>query len=236
MDAMRLSVLRDFCDQIQNDPFQARYRGLAYGSIFFGWDQRLSSYFWPKPEIGMLQTMTDLEPILKRAESLATVIDHGDSWNKQQASEAIQLASSIFSWGGVRQQSNSVEKVEAVLRSALTGQVVAGAPMNSGWTKVAAFGSAWLEKVPNRTPQTIWDSCVSSSLLRRLDRILLALGIDDPCSLFGKIGRVRGRNGRPGRLSLRWPNGYGSWTSQFAGSLVIQDIRNILNSEGYPPP
>lgn len=52
--------------------------------------------------------------------------------------------------------------------------------MNSGWTKVAAMATAFLEGEPDRAPHVIWDSRVSTAIVWRLDRMLAKIPGVDP--------------------------------------------------------
>jgi len=107
--------------------------------------------------------------------------------------------------------------------------------MNSGWTKVAAFATVHLEGMPDRHPQAIWDSRVSTAIVWRLDQLLAAAGAAEVPDALRDIGAVPGRGGtRPRDLILRWRNGYGSWRCQFAGSRFVKAMRDVLNSRHRP--
>jgi hypothetical protein len=108
--------------------------------------------------------------------------------------------------------------------------------MNSGYTKVAAFGTAWLEEMENGRPQVINDSRVATSLTWRLDRIPQEQGLA-PADVFPGLGRVEAARGgtRPRPLVLDWPNAYQRWSGQFAATSVVLAIRDILNrDDAYP--
>ncbi|MCY0854036.1 hypothetical protein [Cupriavidus sp. D39] len=99
-----------------------------------------------------------------------------------------------------------------MFRSALTGQELDGALMNSGRTKVAAFATAHLE---DDRQLVIWDSRVAHSLIRRIDALLVASGHEAIPPNLADIGRVAGRGGTRNATAyaLRWPHGYQSWPS-----------------------
>lgn len=215
-------------DAIHEDPFIARYRGIALHGreSVKGWGNRLQIYFWPQPEVGRQRTEEDLAPLLSQAQGLAQTLGQ---WNVQQQDAAVAFAHSVFRWGGVPQADVTAEKVDKVFRAALEGVAPAGTPMNSGWTKVAAFATAHLH--PSRQ-LVIWDSRVAHSLIRRLDAWLRSADkaiADFP--LLAEIGKVPGRGGTRMRASygLQWPNGYGRWSSVFAGSRLVRSIRDELN-------
>jgi hypothetical protein len=98
--------------------------------------------------------------------------------------------------------------------------------MNSGWTKVAALGTGDIH--------VIWDSRVSSSVVRRLDHLIFASGVTRLPSPYDEIGLVNaGRGGNrpipPGSLKFKWKNGYGSWQAQVSGSAFLRCVRDELN-------
>jgi hypothetical protein len=125
--------------------------------------------------------------------------------------------------------------VESVFRKALGLPHSGQPPMNSGWTKVAAMATAFLEGHPSRVPHVIWDSRVTTSLVTRLEDLLLEDGVSDPSYLFPHIVPAPGRGGsRPRKTRLGWAHAYMSWPSQFAGSSLVREIRDILNRESYP--
>jgi hypothetical protein len=125
--------------------------------------------------------------------------------------------------------------VESVFRKALGLPHSKQPPMNSGWTKVAALATAFLEGHPSRAPDVIWDSRVSTLLVTRMEALLLEPGIRDPSYLFPHIGTVAGRGGtRPRKTQLGRAHAYMSWPSQFAGSCLVREIRDVLKGESYP--
>jgi hypothetical protein len=128
----------------------------------------------------------------------------------------------------------SAETVETVFRRALGVGGGEGAPMNSGWTKVAAMATAFLEGEVDRAPHVIWDSRVSTSIVWRLDRRLAETQGVDARRLFPSLGVVGGRGGtRPRRLKFRWAHPYGRWWGQEAGSTMAREIRDVLNQGGH---
>lgn len=213
---------------IHEEAFIPRYRGAvlnARGAVK-GWDNRLHTYFWPRPAIDRRRTERALAPLLSQAQALARSL--GD-WSAEDQAASIAFAHSVFRWGGVPQADVTADKVANVFRAGLEGVAPKGTPMNSGWTKVAAFATAHLD--PSRQ-LVIWDSRVAHSLIRRLDVWLRAAGksIAD-FDLLADIGKVPGRGGTRAKASygLNWPNGYGRWPSVFAGSQLVRSIRDELN-------
>jgi hypothetical protein len=161
----------------------------------------------------------------------------GRGWTVAEQRQAVQLARDVFRWGGVPQDPDTVtpSTVQAVYEAALRDDAAARANMNSGWTKVAAFATAHLEESQSGRPQAIWDSRVATAIVSRLERVVPAhVGIAD---VFPGVGTVPGRGGtRPRDLARNWPSGYGTWRGQVAGSLVVREIRDILNEEDYSLP
>jgi hypothetical protein len=102
--------------------------------------------------------------------------------------------------------------------------------MNSGWTKIAALATG--------DRHVIWDSRVSTSVVRRLDQLIHLSGASGPAGLpapYHLIGFVNaGRGGtRPilsGALNFKWRRGYGSWLAQVAGSCFLRCVRDELNN------
>src|SRR5690606_22680933 len=129
----------------------------------------------------------------------------------QESESAAELAYSMLEWGRVtRQKEFSPDTVERVFRRAL-GVSSLWAPMSSGWSKVAALATAYLEGSSEGAPHVIWDSRVSSSLVRRLDTMLAELRLD-PKALFPGIGAVAGRGGSRAqglKTQLKWAHAYG---------------------------
>lgn len=230
-------LMQKLAQWIQVDPFQPFYRRRPYGIVVRGWDQRLKAYFWPKPGIGYAETVENIAPICESFCLLANKLANGEGWGMADNRQAVDLAHQIFAWGGVPQYNVTADAIKKVIINASHSETVnAEAPMNSGWTKIAALSTQHLEMVANRHPQVIWDSRVSTSIIHRLDRMIGAdmLTISE---LFPNLGIVTGRGGtRPRKLVNSWRSGYGKWESQFAGSHMVKEIRDILNNsnERYP--
>ncbi len=230
--ADRMSLILSLAEMIHSDPFQAHYRLRPHGEPVVGWPNRLRSYFWPVPAQGFAETAALTATFYGQAAPLAAAIQEKRDWSDAEQASAICLAEAIFAWGGVTQSNVTAAKVRAAFENAIEASIVnADAPMNSGWTKVAAFATAHLEGVGRA--QAIWDSRVSTSLVERLDALLCAAGLTSPTPLFPRVGLVRGRGGfrarRQDALRLQWPDGYGKWSAQFAGSALITELCATLN-------
>ncbi len=233
----RACLIKKLAHWIQEDMFQPHYRKRPYGPTVSGWDQRLRSYFWPKPEVGYEDTVDLLTPWQDALCCLAKKLEDGKEWNIVEMDQAVELAWEIFTWGGVPQTDVTTDKIKKVILNAIYGSPIENdAPMNSGWTKVASLATQHLESYKDRHPQVIWDSRVSTSIIYRMDRII---GINQFIvnNFFPELGIVNGRGGsRPRHTTNKWPIGYGKWSAQFAGSSIIREIRDILNNsnEQYP--
>lgn len=231
--ANRASYIEALVRSIQDEPFQPAFRKRPFGATVQGWDARLHAYFWPAPSQGYLATSRDITAITARCQKLAVALMANGGWSSAEQHEAVELAHAVFAWGDVPQDPKTVtpDTTEQVYRAALDHDGTARANMNSGWTKVAAFATAHLEE--GGRPQAIWDSRVAAALTHRLDRLLPEDA--DPAVLFPGVGTVPGRGGtRPRALARRWPSGYRSWKGQIAGSQLVRDIRDVLNSGNYP--
>jgi hypothetical protein len=179
-----------------------------------------------------------VDRILDEGRTIVEIVARGHNFTPEQEEQAVLWANKVFSWGHVPQKNVTGQKVQACIAAALAGNADSDAPMNSGWTKVAAFASA-IAQNENVVQIATWDSRVAASIIRRLDR-LIPDGMT-PRQLFPGIGKVPDRSGdRPGsQLLHKWPNGYRRWRTQIAGSKLIESIRTILNSgpeDGQPYP
>ena len=195
-----------------------------------GWNQRLLRYF----SQAAAATPASTSSSRLGSHRLAGGVPRGGREWMTTSAGAPWSSPSRFKWGGVPQRGTPAtpERVRHVLANALSEHLqYPKAPMNSGWTKVAAFGTAHLEGTTSRMPQVIWDSRVSTAIIWRLDQLLSAAGARELPERFRCIGKVSGRGGsRPRPLSLAWSNGYGSWQCQFAGSRIVARLRDILNA------
>ncbi|MBU6408707.1 MAG: hypothetical protein KGS44_16535, partial [Alphaproteobacteria bacterium] len=188
----RASLVFELVGRIHEDPFQPHYRLRPHGEAVTGWPNRLRSYFWPRPTQSYSVAASQTFSFAERAAKLVEAVQAKVEWSESHNAAAVQLAEDIFTWGGVRQSTVTAQRVRAVFENANAGEIVhPGAPMNSGWTKVAAFASAHLEAFGKA--QVIWDSRVSTSLIARLDALLVVAGVTEPSALFPEIGLVRGR-------------------------------------------
>lgn len=221
----RADIVRRLVDWIETEPYQPKHRGKDFGEPLSGWAQRLQGYFWPKPSAHLDANRERLAPLLSTAAELA---ETAGRWTDAERKRAASFAEEVFVWGGVPQRKFPENTTELVFRSALTGQELDGALMNSGWTKVAAFATAHLA---DDGQLIIWDSRVAHSLIRRMDALLVASGHEKIPPYLADIGRVAGRGGTRHEVdyALRWPDGYRKWPSVFAGSALVREIRDELN-------
>lgn len=232
-------LVRAFVNAVHVDPHQACYRLVPCGDPVVGWSARAASYFWPHPDMDLRATHEVLSPWFEEAADLSRRLVVGDGWTEKHRRRSTQLAWQMLTWGGVTRQKDFGESVvEAVFRRALGLSGGDGAPMNSGWTKVAALATAFLEDDPDRAPQVIWDSRVSTSIVDRLEPILESKGAAPKVELPG-IGPVPGREAgtRPRPRRLAWSTGYGSWRAQEAASAFVRQARDVLNEgrHGWMP-
>lgn len=200
------------------------------------WDARLRNYVWKGRTFE--ETQHDLADIILQGSVLSRFIRQGVEWSRQDEARAVTWATGIFDWGGTRQKSPVTwQKVRHTLANAVFNRVeYRDAPMNSGYTKVASFGTAYLDDGSSGTPQVINDSRVATSLTCRLDAILREHGWL-PTDLFPGLGRVEAARGgtRPRPLSRGWPDAYQRWSGQFAATSVVLAIRDILNGDDRFP-
>jgi hypothetical protein len=134
----RQDFVNALVEQIHNCPHVPMYRGRPKGPPALGWPNRLRSYYWP--------TAVPLPPILAEANRLAAAANAGP-WLPMDQDASVDLANQIFAWGHVRQAAANVtpDAVRSVFDAVISAIMPAAGPMppmNSGWTKVAAFASA----------------------------------------------------------------------------------------------
>jgi hypothetical protein len=155
-------------------------------------------------------------------------------WTDEDRKLAVNLAKGIFTWGGVRQDTPVPEQVFKVVCNAVAGRLVfRDALMNSGWTKVAAFASEAAQD--SVEPQAIWDSRVSTGIIKNLDLI-----VRPTARVFAKLPLrlVPGRGGtRPAiQSTLRsrgWAYGWrgnNDWSAHFAGAKIVTQIWGVLSA------
>lgn len=227
--------IRAFVELIACDPYQAMYRRrpISGKGPVYGWDARLDAYFWPRPGIDRHKTNDALVPLVDRLGPLVKAVVAGTPWCSDEQDAARDCAKDIFSWGRVPQDPATVtwKNVQAVIRASVDDDKHATAPMNSGWTKVAAIATAGTSN-----EQVIWDSRVATSIVRRLDTILVSAGYSELPDAFLHLGIVPGQGGtRPLRaeeLQLAWGSGYANWRSQVAASVFVRKLRDLLNERG----
>lgn len=247
--SIRRDLVSALVRDVHDEPFQPRHREDPVGGTIVGWPDRLRSYFWPTPAVDLGITARLMEPWFERAGVLSARLVQNGAWTADERADATALAWGMLAWGGTtRQRDFGRWVVEAVFRRALGLSGADDAPMNSGWSKVAALATGYLEGRPERAPHVIWDSRVSASIVFRLDASMtndgdLAPSDANPTQVFPRIGIVQGRGGsrkaggerEPSRLRLKWAHAYGSWSSQDAGSELVRELRDELNDGGYPP-
>ena len=205
----RTALIRRLIDQLREEPHQPHFRQVPHGAPVQGWPARLQAYFWPHPVMNLRATQETMTPWFDEAAALSRRFLSGDGWMAEERRRAAVLAWSMLTWGGVTQQDAFSEAtVEAVFRRALGVAGGHDAPMNSGWTKVAALATAFLEGDPERAPHVMWDSRVSTAIVPRLDGPLSAdprrarrrvAWCDDRCRLPLRISQAN-----PGLTAPRW--------------------------------
>lgn len=200
------------------------------------WDERLRNYVWKGRTF--VETQRELADIIWQGSVLSRFIERDIAWTRQDEIQAVAWATRIFSWGGTRQKSPvSWQKVRHTLANAVSNRVEhRDAPMNSGYTKMASFGTAYLEDESGRTAQVINDSRVATALTWRLDSILQEHGWL-PANLFPGLGKVEAARGgtRPRPLAMDWPDAYQRWSGQFAATAAVLAMRDILNQDNSFP-
>lgn len=215
---------------IEEDPFTPMYQREPTADAVSSWHDRLEAFFWPKPRNGLMQVSHSGDALMYRAGLLAKGIDDGLSWSDEDKELAVKTAEEIFLQAGTPQKDVTWENVYAVLETAVKENTESSAKMNSGWSLLASFATHWLNKEEGRTPMICWNSRVATSVLSRLDFLMVEAGYDSLADRFPSLGTVPGWGGtRQREMTLSWPDGYRSWKSAFAASKFVDLMVHCLN-------
>jgi hypothetical protein len=232
-------------DAIEREPFQARYRGKPVGAPVSGWAARRATTFWPSPAVDGAAAQARLRPWHACAAALMAAVapaaPSARAWTPEEETDAVALAHAVFAWGGVPQPPAKVTaaRVRAVFDSVAAGRRVADAPMNGGWTKLAALASHAFgdeagdaDAAGQARALVAWDSRVSHALVRRMDAWFAAAGLTRVPEAVAQVGRVPGRGGTRLGASCRlaWPAGHASWPALLAGGALVRAMRDVLDA------
>ena len=231
-DASDDEFIRALVAWIDEDPFQPLYQRQPVGEAVSSWHDRLMAFFWPKPRTGYLEYTYSASPLVYRAGLLMDLVASGAEWTRDDKVLAEKTASEVFMFTGMPQREVTWQNVQAVLKTALDQDYKSTAKMNSGWVYLASLATSSCEGKPDALPLISWNSRCSSSLISRLDFLLVEAGIDKLGDRFPHIGTVPGWGGtRPRTYSLNWPSGYRSWPTVFEAGKLVQKIVHFLNTE-----
>jgi hypothetical protein len=228
---LKRNLIEDVVNNIHKDPWRQIWRKKPTGVEANGWPERLHYYcLATKSNPDFLNHLVWLHNIVEK-------VRHADvSEIKTRHSARCKFAIDILEWGGVTRGNTArvPAAIDAVIDTVQNGTRFAHAPMNSGWTKIAAVYSLILSGSP---PQIIWDSRVSLSVCTRLGNAAKGRGMDPAAvrKIFGgRLGWVAGRGGRRARLmalaKVWFPNRYGKWDAHFEGGAVVAEMAQILNA------
>jgi hypothetical protein len=222
---------------IDEDPFTPMYQRHPVAEAVSTWHDRLENFFWPKPRNGLMQVSHSADALMYRAEILARGIEDGVAWSEEDKELAVKTTEEIFLQAGTPQKEVTWENVYAVMKAAITKDSNSSAKMNSGWSLLASFATHWLNTQDGRTPMICWNSRVSTSIISRLDFLLVEAGYQSLEDRFPNLGIVQGWGGtRPRETSLHWPDGYRSWKTEVAASefvnLMVDCLNKSKNSDG----
>lgn len=238
-DASDEEFLKALVQWIDDAPHQPIYLKQPVGDAVAGWQDRLVSFFWPKPRIGYALYHAAIDPLYYRATELAKSVDSGSNithgslpWDKEWRDMAVKTAVELFDVSGTPQSGVTLDNVHKVMQAALSEDFDSKAKMNSGWSFLASAATSYLNEQEGRLPMVWWCSRVASSIISRLDFLLAEAGVTELGQRFQNIGTVPGYGGtRPRQYTLEWPEGYRSWKSQIAASQLVQQMVTILNTE-----
>lgn len=242
---LRNEVLSRIVADINEEEFQRKYRKeyVSSAEIVNGWDARIREFAYAKSRVCSMEHVSQfLIPLVAQFRALVgscdwEAVNCEQSLDKDVLTDLKCMAETICIWGGVPKA--DYRDTWKVVRSAVLGRRLNGAPMDSGWTKVASFATDGREN-----SQTIWDSRVSTSLVSRIDQHLSKEQFEDNCFPDLAIVKPEGKKGsgtRPRQLKHKWKELWRrkscDWDAHFAGSALVRGIVNILNDPqiGYPP-
>jgi len=231
-DASDAEFARAMVAWIDEDPFTPMYQRLPVGEAVSSWHDRLHAFFWPKPRNSLMQVSHSCDPLLYRGQLLAESIKNNNQWNAEEKVIAVKTAEEVFLQAGVPQRDVTWENVYQVILSALNNDENSTAKMNSGWSLLASFATSWLNEEADQVPLVYWNSRIATSVVSRLDFLLVEAGYENLENRFESLGTIPGIGGtRPRELSLQWPDGYRSWKSVIAASRFINLMVDCLNNE-----
>lgn len=217
---------------IDEDPFTPMYQRAAVADSVSSWHDRLEAFFWPKPRNGLMQVSHSADALMYRAALLAKGIEDGLDWNDEDKELAVKTAEEIFLQSGVPQKEATWQNIHAVIKAAINKDTNSNAKMNSGWSLIASFATHWLNRKEGRTPMVCWNSRVATSILSRLDFLMVEAGYTDLGNRFEYLGTIPGWGGtRPREMTLQWPEGYRSWKTQISASEFVDKMIHCLNTE-----
>jgi hypothetical protein len=228
-------------DLITDDVIEAFINSFQDDASGLGGPDKLAhlvdTFRWPergKTQRTYQETLIDFAPNFDVAKSLSGIIERGREWGRSDHEAAECLALRVFNWGGVTR--SDPKQVFLVFRRALA-MTEDDAPMNSGWTKVAAVATHHRENEIEKVAHVIWDSRVACSVVSRLDRIFHNRQVADLRTTW--LGLIPGRtstNSTGKRANFRprcqWRTVYGKWEGQNAGSCFVRRVVDRLNEQG----
>jgi hypothetical protein len=213
-----------------------RARGRVYPKSH-DWQERLKNYEWPQG-VGFVEASRRVTALTDSFRGLSIKLQNDQELSSEDGCELQEAALRVFRWGGVTRgaskQDPSPEVVSSVVRSALGWKREKSAPMDSGWTKVAAFSTDWLEDAGGM-PQVIYDSRVANSLIRNVEKLYETdkggwLQDLQP-ALHQHLRQIQGRGGTRDKVAytMNWKSGFGRWEAQYFASLLVRMMRDALN-------
>ena len=228
-----LSWVQKFVEMVDCDPFVPHYRGKPIvAKAGRGWGHRLSTYFWPTPVSGLSITTAALSSHIATLQYLANKVLAHTPWTPADECLAVKCTTGVFQWGRVLRSAPTPDQVRAAMDMAIHGSSPLPAPpMNSTWTKLAAFSTEHLTH-----PQVIWDSRVATAVICRLERLFIYDGLTTvpygSPEIPHNLGPMQvGRGGtRPRKLKLNWTNAYGRWPALYAASEFVRTVQDYINA------
>ncbi|ROM33631.1 hypothetical protein BK648_22855 [Pseudomonas poae] len=208
-----------FAFYLEHEPFQIydrRRRKVHPAHPAQGLEARLSSYFWPSPEVDFAATEKRLQSFIAKAQELKHNL-------VGKADEVLALFTAICQWGGVRLPTQEADAVVVNLQRAADRNAQKPAAMNSAWTKLYAMFCP--------DDFVIHDSRVATALVAIAEAVFNDDELDSFKVQYPNLGLIAGRGGsRPRATRTIWRNAYMSWPAQLDANRLVASIVQALNA------
>jgi hypothetical protein len=244
LDALEDSLASVIVQLIEETSFQYIPKRGRAGNVSKGWAEKALAYRWGSSDNSFADEEI-LESIQRDLEQGCHELVSSGRLSTPVSKTVCDAATRLFRWGGVTRGKDhnppNLASIIAVMKTAYYCSDSFDAPLDSAWTKLAAFCTASNPPKSDRFPQVIFDSRVSIAILQAIDKAAEQDSRYIPMRLAYQsrgLGYVPGRGGnRPMWIeNLRangWKSGYRNWSAQFIASKLVCKIVTTLNSTDF---